>query len=121
MNFPNAVIFSVKYVEVTRVFINILIGMCKNAKTKTNQNELCLQESSNLVNDDDHHHHHHDHHDHVGLDWLRDSVPGEPGVDYPIFGQVPETSFRCSGRQPGMLRIPFRTLCCAALWITREV
>ena len=33
--------------------------------------------------------------DHQGLDWLRDSVPGEPGVDYPIFSlPVPDNSFR---------------------------
>ena len=37
--------------------------------------------------------------DHKGLDWLRDSVPGEPGVDYPIYGlPVPESSFSCDGR-----------------------
>ena len=37
--------------------------------------------------------------DHQGLDWLRDSVPGEPGVDYPIYGlPVPESSFSCDGR-----------------------
>ena len=33
--------------------------------------------------------------EHQGLDWLRDSVPGEPGVDYPVFSlPVPENSFR---------------------------
>ena len=32
---------------------------------------------------------------HQGLDWLRDSVPGEPGVDYPIFSlPVPDNDFR---------------------------
>jgi len=31
------------------------------------------------------------------LDWLRDSLPGEPGVDYPILADVQETSFSCSG------------------------
>ena len=31
------------------------------------------------------------------LDWLRDSVPGEPGVDYPILASIQETSFSCSG------------------------
>ena len=37
--------------------------------------------------------------DHQGLDWLRDSVPGEPGVDYPLYGlPVPESSFSCDGR-----------------------
>ena len=32
------------------------------------------------------------------LDWLRDSIPGEPGVDYPIFSETPDTSFSCTGR-----------------------
>ena len=32
------------------------------------------------------------------LDWLRDGVPGEPGVDYPIFAEIQETSFSCAGR-----------------------
>ena len=37
--------------------------------------------------------------DHQGLDWLRDSVPGEPGVDYPIYSlPVPDSSFSCDGR-----------------------
>ena len=41
--------------------------------------------------------------DHEGssdpLDWLRDAIPGEPGVDYPIYGlPVPESSFTCDGR-----------------------
>ncbi|KAK8727082.1 hypothetical protein OTU49_009930, partial [Cherax quadricarinatus] len=54
----------------------------------------------------EHHHHddhgHHGHHDHqTGLQWLRDSVPGEPGQDYPIYWRVPETSFSCEGRLPG--------------------
>ena len=31
------------------------------------------------------------------LDWLRDSIPGEPGVDYPILSAAGETSFSCSG------------------------
>ena len=28
--------------------------------------------------------------EHQGLDWLRESVPGEPGVDYPVYrcGQI---------------------------------
>ena len=29
------------------------------------------------------------------LDWLRNSIPGEPGVDYPIFSAVEQTSFEC--------------------------
>lgn len=36
------------------------------------------------------------------LDWLRESIPGEPEVDYPIFAQAPETSFSCEGKDDGM-------------------
>ena len=32
------------------------------------------------------------------LDWLRDSIPGEPGVDYPIFSAVEQTSFSCDDK-----------------------
>ena len=32
------------------------------------------------------------------LDWLRDSIPGEPGVDYPIFSEIETTSFSCKDR-----------------------
>jgi hypothetical protein len=32
------------------------------------------------------------------LDWLRESIPGEPGVDYPIFAEVATTSFSCKDR-----------------------
>ena len=32
------------------------------------------------------------------LDWLRESVPGEPGVDYPVFAEVSDTSFSCADR-----------------------
>ena len=33
--------------------------------------------------------------DHEGLDWLRESVPGEPGVDYPVYSlPVPDNQFR---------------------------
>ncbi len=35
------------------------------------------------------------------LDWLRDSIPGEPGVDYPIFAMIPDTEFDCSDRVHG--------------------
>ena len=31
------------------------------------------------------------------LDWLRSSVPGEPGLDYPIFASVQDSDFSCSG------------------------
>ncbi|TRY62198.1 hypothetical protein TCAL_02114, partial [Tigriopus californicus] len=45
-------------------------------------------------------HHHHDSDD--PLAWLRDSVPGEPEVDYPIFNVAPETSFECADRPVGI-------------------
>ena len=32
------------------------------------------------------------------LDWLRESIPGEPGVDYPILADVEPTSFSCRDR-----------------------
>ncbi len=32
------------------------------------------------------------------LQWLRDSIPGEPGTDYPIYNTVESTSFSCEGR-----------------------
>jgi len=32
-----------------------------------------------------------------GLDMLRMSVPGNPGQDYPIYAEVPDTSFSCDG------------------------
>ena len=31
------------------------------------------------------------------IDWLKNSIPGEPGVDYPIMAAVQETSFTCDG------------------------
>lgn len=39
--------------------------------------------------------------DHQGLDWLLKSVPGQPGTDYPIFAEAPETSFVCDGQVEG--------------------
>lgn len=32
---------------------------------------------------------------------LRHTIPGEPGVDYPILSEVPKTSFVCQGRHEG--------------------
>ena len=32
---------------------------------------------------------------------LSESVPGSPGQDYPIYSQVPETSFVCDGQVRG--------------------
>ena len=31
------------------------------------------------------------------LDWLRASVPGEPGTDYPVLAAAPATAFSCAG------------------------
>ena len=46
--------------------------------------------------------------DHEGssdpLDWLRDAIPGEPGVDYPILSFVGDTSFTCADRVFGSVR-----------------
>ena len=33
-----------------------------------------------------------------GEDDLSEAIPGNPGQDYPIFSQVPETSFVCDGQ-----------------------
>ena len=46
--------------------------------------------------EEDHHHGSSD-----PLQWLRDAVPGEPGVDYPIYATIPPTSFSCDGRIAG--------------------
>ena len=32
---------------------------------------------------------------------LGESIPGEPGEDYPIYSEVPETSFTCDGQVEG--------------------
>ncbi len=41
--------------------------------------------------------------DHQGLDWLLESVPGQPGTDYPIYGQeaLSGFSFDCNGQVEG--------------------
>ena len=36
-----------------------------------------------------------------GIDMLRMAVPGNPGEDYPIYAEVPETAFSCDGRVEG--------------------
>jgi len=36
------------------------------------------------------------------LAWLREAIPGEPEVDYPIYNTAPETSFTCSDKGDGM-------------------
>jgi hypothetical protein len=32
---------------------------------------------------------------------IRRLIPGEPGIDYPVFNSVPDTSFSCNGRPEG--------------------
>ena len=32
------------------------------------------------------------------LKMLMDVIPGVPGQDYPIYGEIPPTSFSCQGR-----------------------
>ena len=34
---------------------------------------------------------------------LRDSIPGEPGKDYPTLREIPQTDFSCEGRADGTL------------------
>merc|ERR1719435_403131 len=36
-----------------------------------------------------------------GIGGLEETIPGVPGDDYPIFGEVPETSFLCDGQVDG--------------------
>jgi hypothetical protein len=42
-------------------------------------------------------------HDHQGLDWLLESVPGTPGTDYPIYSQdaLGGFTFDCNGQVEG--------------------
>ena len=45
------------------------------------------------------------------LQWLRDSIPGEPGTDYPIYNAVESTAFSCEGRVfGGKSLLPFYNL-----------
>jgi hypothetical protein len=37
---------------------------------------------------------------------IRDSVPGSPGENYPVYGSIPRTAFRCEGRIPGYYADP---------------
>ena len=32
-----------------------------------------------------------------GLDWLRRTVPGEPGLDYPVLSSPQQSDFTCDG------------------------
>jgi hypothetical protein len=37
----------------------------------------------------------------IDLEALRHAVPGEPGVDYPIYTSAPYNSFNCKGKEFG--------------------
>lgn len=39
--------------------------------------------------------------DHQGLDWLLESVPGQPGTDYPIYADASQFDFDCNGQTQG--------------------
>ena len=47
-------------------------------------------------------------HGHSGdpLDWLRAAVPGEPGLDYPIYSTPPDTGFTCEDKEAGFYADP---------------
>ena len=56
------------------------------------------------------------------LSSLAEAIPGVPGEDFPIFGELPSTSFLCEGRQQGYyadpeVRLP--TIC--ELWAVRNL
>lgn len=38
---------------------------------------------------------------------IRNNIPGEPDIDYPIYGNAPETNFVCKDRHDGKLNINF--------------
>ena len=40
------------------------------------------------------------------LSSLEEAIPGVPGEDFPIFGELPSTSFLCDGRLPGYYADP---------------
>ena len=43
-----------------------------------------------------------DGHDDDPLQWLRDAIPGEPGVDFPLLSSPdPDAAFSCQGLVPG--------------------
>ena len=43
-----------------------------------------------------------DGHDGDPLQWLRDAIPGDPGVDYPLLPSADlDTAFSCQGLVPG--------------------
>merc|ERR1711934_794160 len=47
----------------------------------------------------------------MNIKMLRMSVPGEPGVDYPILATVPSTSFSCVGKAEGGYYADMETGC----------
>jgi len=47
----------------------------------------------------------------MNIKMLRMSVPGEPGVDYPILATVPTTSFSCVGKAEGGYYADMETGC----------
>ena len=50
---------------------------------------------------------HEEHHHHDVPFWdFRESIPGEPEVDYPILDKVPETKFACADRLDGDFLFP---------------
>jgi hypothetical protein len=67
------------------------------------QQVIGLQQPVEAAANDDHHHDHHGDHDHDHhLHWdLRESIPGEPGEDYPLHHSPPDTGFSCAGRIVG--------------------
>ncbi|TRY70395.1 hypothetical protein TCAL_16451 [Tigriopus californicus] len=44
--------------------------------------------------------------DHQGLDWLLESVPGQPGTDYPIYADASQFDFDCNGQTQGYYADP---------------
>ena len=45
------------------------------------------------------------------IDMLKMAVPGTPGQDYPIFAEVPQTSFSCDGRVNGGYYVDVEAQC----------
>ena len=54
------------------------------------------------------------------LEVLAKNIPGTPGDDYPIFAQVPPTSFFCSGLTPGGYYADPATDCQGTIHILRN-
>lgn len=62
------------------------------------------------------------------IDMLRMAVPGQPGQDYPILAEVPDTAFSCDGRVDGGKELkkkkkmwdPVRSLLAAIVLVAHE-